>query len=185
MCEPLRERALRKRTLSAAGSRARTSVTKAEEPASPKELARVCGASLPGSFAFYDQDSSSWKTWQRSLLGGLTVFSGTWPLSGLMRNGRCFQRQPLVRRTKGKGCFLLPTPVKALGGAAASLTDSMVFRETTSGVPRKVSGQGVDGSVGLVRLLLLWTAKYPRATFVEWMMGFPRNWTALDQSATP
>jgi hypothetical protein len=63
----------------------------------------------------------------------------------------------------------------------------MDFRETRNGVPRKVSRQGVDGSVGLFRLVRLWTGKTPTPGFVTWMMGFPRHWmnAGWSRSETP
>lgn len=70
-----------------------------------------CGPSTSASFAWFDRDTSSWKTWQRSLFGGWDEFSETWPHAGSMRSGTCCRRVPLVPRTAGKGSGLLPTPV--------------------------------------------------------------------------
>ena len=54
-----------------------------------------CGASKPASFARYNHDSRSWKTPQRSLEGGFTEFSVTWPKWGTMRNGVAYQQKTL------------------------------------------------------------------------------------------
>jgi hypothetical protein len=62
-----------------------------------------CGSNLQGSFARWDQDSLSWKTWQRCLLEGWTQFSGRWPRSGTMRNGIVYRHVPLVPRISGIG----------------------------------------------------------------------------------
>ena len=70
-----------------------------------------CGAKWPGSLARYDRDSRLWRTPQLSLLGGLAVFSGTWPRWGTMRNGECWERRMWERRTKGTGYGFWPTPV--------------------------------------------------------------------------
>jgi hypothetical protein len=169
---------------SAAGSRARTSATPGGAPEST-EAEAGCGLSSPGSLAWYDRASSSWKTWQRFLDGELEEFSATWPNAGMTRSGIAYRRRSLAPRTKGSESFLLPTPVKSLANVASSLTDMMIFRETSNGVPRKVSNQGVDGSVGLFRLVRLWTGMIPTAGFVAWMMGFPVTWTRLEHSATP
>jgi len=56
------------------------------------------------SFAYWNQESLSWKTWQRCLLEGWTTFSGRWPRSGLMRNGIVYRLPPLVPRISGTGC---------------------------------------------------------------------------------
>lgn len=43
------------------------------------------------SFARWNPNGSSWRTFQLSLLEeGLPLFSGPWPTSGLMRSGECF-----------------------------------------------------------------------------------------------
>lgn len=60
-------------------------------------------------FARFDLDSSSWRTSQLSLLGGLMPFSGRWPRSGTMRNGRAFRLPPLVPRISGTGYSFWPT----------------------------------------------------------------------------
>lgn len=139
------------------------------------ESAVVFGGKCYEPFAWYDHNMRLWRTWQLCLSGEWEEFSGTWPRAGFVRNGIAYQRTPLAPLTREIDCFLLPTPVST--AAASSLTDSMKFRETRNGVPRKISGQGKDGSVGLVRLVKLWTGKAPSPGFVEWMMGYPQNWT--------
>lgn len=75
------------------------------------ESAAECGATWPASLAKLDRATSSWKTAQLSLLGGLDEFSQTWPRWGLMRNGECWERQTLVPRTAESGSGLWQTPV--------------------------------------------------------------------------
>lgn len=70
-----------------------------------------CGTTWPGSLAKLDRATSSWRTAQLSLLGGLEEFSQTWPRWGLMRNGECWERQTLAPRTSGSGSGLWQTPV--------------------------------------------------------------------------
>lgn len=89
-------------TSSAAASPARTSATPASAPDSTAS-APGCGASSPGSFAWYDRDSSSWRTSQRSLFGGWTEYSETWPKAGSMRNGTVSARPRLARLTSETG----------------------------------------------------------------------------------
>ena len=52
--------------------------------------ALVCGSSSLASCATFDPASSSWRTSQRSLLGGWTPFSGAFPKRGMMRSGSIF-----------------------------------------------------------------------------------------------
>jgi hypothetical protein len=90
-------------TSSAAASPAKTSALQAREPDS-QERGQVFGTSSLGSLASYDPATSSWRTSQRSLLGGWEPFSVTFPRSGMTRSGTLFQLQPLVRRTGGNEC---------------------------------------------------------------------------------
>ena len=70
-----------------------------------------CGTTWPASLAKFDPDTSSWKTAQLSLLGGLEEFSETWPRWGLMRAGECWERQTLAPRTSESASGLWQTPV--------------------------------------------------------------------------
>lgn len=56
------------------------------------------GASLRGWFVRWSPPTSEWKTAQCSLLGDSESFSGTWPRSGSMLDGTCFQRPTLAPR---------------------------------------------------------------------------------------
>lgn len=80
------------------GFRAKTSALPGTERGL-MENAAECGTTWPASLAKFDPDTSSWKTAQLSLLGGLEEFSETWPRWGLMRAGECWERQTLVPRT--------------------------------------------------------------------------------------
>ena len=77
--------------------------------------ARGSGESSQGSFARFDPDTSSWKTPQLSLLGGLEPYLETWPRWGSLRSGVCWERTRLELRTSGIGSGLLPTPLSTLG----------------------------------------------------------------------
>lgn len=62
-------------------------------------------------FAWFDHDMRCWRTWQRCLVEGWTKYAGTWPRSGMTRNGIAFRRQPLVLLTNATASgSLLPTP---------------------------------------------------------------------------
>ena len=70
-----------------------------------------CGQKWRGLLAKYDHNSRSWKTAQCSLLGDLEQSLETWPRSGLMLNGVCYQRQTLARSICGKESGLSPDGV--------------------------------------------------------------------------
>ena len=62
-----------------------------------------CGSSLPGWFARWCPDSSSWKTCQGSLFQGWAEYSATWPQAGMMRNGFALALTRRVPRTSVTG----------------------------------------------------------------------------------
>lgn len=116
-CEPLTDaygEALL--TWSREASRARILARRARERGSMGSEA-ACGRRWPGSLARWDRDTCSWRTHQFSLLGGLELFSETWPRWGMMRGGECWERTMPVLRTSGTGygyehglAVLFPTP---------------------------------------------------------------------------
>lgn len=69
------------------------------------------GQKWRASFARFDPDTSSWRTHQHSLLGGLELYSETWPKWGSMRNGECLERQTLERPTGESVSGYWQTPV--------------------------------------------------------------------------
>ncbi len=93
----------------AVDSPVRTSLTPASELVSTGN-APDSGPNSQGSLAWFDPESSSWKTWQFCLTGEWAEFSETFPRSGTMQNGMLFPRQPLVPRTAESGSGLWPTP---------------------------------------------------------------------------
>jgi hypothetical protein len=68
-------------------------------------------------WAYYDPDTSSWKTSQLSFLDdpASTSFSGALPASGSMRSGLVYERRTSVHPTAGSGgSALLKTPTSQL-----------------------------------------------------------------------
>jgi hypothetical protein len=122
----------------------RTSAWQGEEPESTAHD-QDSGDTWPGSLARYDRRTSSWRTHQLSLAGGSTVFSGTWPRWGTMRDGVCWAQmtppsrrhtEALRRSTTGIGYGLSPrieerVPTPTL--IDASPTTSRVNRSQSEG----------------------------------------------------
>jgi hypothetical protein len=96
-------------TSGAGVSRVRTSASPARERVSMASEA-ASGGTGSSSFAWYDRESSSWKTSQLSLLGGWTPYSGPWPAWGSMRSGRVSGRVTWGHPIDGGGSSSLPTP---------------------------------------------------------------------------
>jgi hypothetical protein len=173
---------------SAAASPAKTSPTPAREPGSTGN-ARVFGRSTPDWFASYDR--GTW--WSRTLElfspEGLTSFSGTWPRAGMTRNGTAYPLQPLAPLTAATGSGSLPTPkaTDADRGGRGDLLQVARGNPSPSGhfkwpTPTKSDGEGGPGnSKGRHGGENLRTAAGGslNPTFVEWLMGFPRNWTEV------
>ena len=76
-----------------------------------KKPDQVCFTNSCESYAWYDPDTLSWRTWQRSLIEGWTLFSGNFPKQGMMQNGQLYQQvlwEPVI---SDQGGGLLPTPI--------------------------------------------------------------------------
>jgi hypothetical protein len=185
-----------------------------------------CGSTWRESLAKYDQDTSTWKIPQCSLLEDSTEFLGTWPRWGSMHDGVSYRQQTLVRHIKGTGYGLWATPAASDGQRGGTITDKMTGQSLTQMVntPSKwPTPQASDNKqratanstarrmelgkqISLEAAVKFWptptahNAKegaYPaeftrntptlsaqaggtlNPTWVEWLMGWPLEWTDL------
>lgn len=115
-------------TLSRPGGPAKDSQSQVMAGALRMSVLDFLGRSF-ASLMSLDPDTLCWKTSQQSLWeteeGGADISSEPLPLSGMMRNGTCYQLEPLrgypaERLTGGTASGSWPTPV-ANGSAAASM----------------------------------------------------------------
>lgn len=179
-------------------SHAKTSAAQASVPEFPAPV-RDCFGNWCEPFAWYDRSSQSWKTWQRSFIEGWETYSDSWPRAGFVSNGIAYRRETFGLRTTETEYGLLPTPTYGSnrtgqfhpmdGGARARARELGILPTPTvhgnynrAGLSEK-SGDGLFtaaraafsgekiGATALVR-------------FVEWMMGFPEDWTKLSPSET-
>jgi hypothetical protein len=130
-----------------------------EQAQESKATEAGCGRKWEGSFARYDRDSHGWKTPQCSLLGGLIVFSETWPRWGSMRNGECWERTTLALATTGSEYGSLPTPT------ARDYKDGWVQRYRDGVLQLDTLGRAIGGPVN--------------PEFSELLMAWPIGWTDL------
>jgi len=59
---------------------------------------QIYGLKCCGSFAWFDRDTSQWKTYQRYLDGEWEPWSAVWPKSGTSSNGIAFRHLPSAHR---------------------------------------------------------------------------------------
>lgn len=167
-----------------------------------------CGEKWLASFVKYDPDSSLWRTHQCLLLGDLEPFSETWPQWGLMRDGECWEQRMLEQTIRGTESGLLqswPTPCatdyKGLGktGTLRDRLDYAVERGAiksnnyTWPTPRTKGMCGGSGAweqlkanttIEEARLMGAGNGGKLNPTWVEWLMGWPLEWTDLKPLAT-
>jgi hypothetical protein len=149
----------RVKTLAAAESETDWTVSEVDYSTSSRE-----------SFAQYDRDLSSWKTWQTSLFGGCLEFSGNWPRSGMTRNGIAYRLPILACRKAGTAFGLLPT---------LTASDAKQARNATAPGRSLANGQTMTD---WLRLNVGRGMLHPESA--EWLMGFPEGWTELEHVAT-
>jgi hypothetical protein len=128
-----------------------------------------CGLNTSESLASYDLNTSSWKTSQLCLEGESTEFSGTWPQSGMVRNGKLYMRPTLGCRIVENESLLLPTPTRSFGvnarGWGLSQTGRLRYSQQTEDNAKRFGYR-------------------PPIALLEWMMGFPENHTAIELAAS-
>jgi hypothetical protein len=125
------------------------------------ESAAGCGLKCGESLARLDRNTSSWKTAQCSLFGGLEEFCGTWPRWGLMRDGECWGQQMPEAYTREIESGYWPTPRKQI--------QDRPCRE------REDYHSNLEEYLGNHYPFLRGQLCDP--DFAEWMMGWPIGWT--------
>jgi len=183
-----------------------------QQPESKPELAkgldRDCGQSAPVLLGRFDQNTPSLKTSQTCLTEageiGLSEYCGTFPRSGMMRNGTVYQLQNLARTTTEIGSGLWSTPTKHLQKEAAcpaeyrrnspTLTAEAVIGAPYIMWPTPAASDNRDrGNMGnpsiqrrlrigkQLNLSMVVSAKSGKLNpnWVEWLMGFGINHTDI------
>ena len=165
-----------------------------------------CGWKWPGSWGKYDPNTSLWKTPQYSLLGDLELFSETWPRWGTMRDGEFWGRDTLEPHIKETGSGLLPTPDTSnrdnkratfdrnapsqSGRSLATFARTYPCKEKMLWpTPTRDDSNGPvhhkkDNQIQMLRRdKRLEAGGQLNPTWVEWLMGWPLEWTALEPLA--
>ena len=169
-----------KSTLFAAGSRncVRTLASEVSAPEYPGREVRF-GSICATPFAWYDQNMQLWKTWRRYAGGAWELWSGTWPRSGMIRNGIAYQLPALVPFMKGTGYGLSATPT-AVMPVTRQPCQHIVLK---SGRPRKVLKTGSTCSMNWAQEML-YNGLIPTPELCEFWMRYPIGHTDLNRLAT-
>lgn len=142
-----------------------------------RERGLVFGGNITDSLASFDRDTQSWRTSERSLFGGLMLFSDRWPISGLMRSGTAYERQTLVLRTEESESGLLPTPEASNTKAVALRSNGRPPRDFTKMFPtphaNASTGAGAHGDGGLNLQTVV--QKFPTPDANVWKGGVRRG----------
>jgi len=136
------------------------------------------------SFAKLAPDSSFWKTHQASAKGASKSYSKIWPLNGIMLNGECWELTTLEPLTTEKESGYWPTPrTTGLDGGSNSRrtakargmwpTPTVADNALAPSMQKHTIHQRFKNEVG---------GKLS-PTWVEWLMGFPIDWTGSGPSA--
>jgi hypothetical protein len=158
-----------------------------------REVEAAFGLSTQGLLGTFDQDSYSLKMSQVCLLTNqCDEYLETFPRSGSMRNGKVYQRRPLVRLTRGTEFGYLPTPEKSIGmktgGNLQRGNAQTCFQKEIDGT--RPSGAKIGSSLKWSKEYIgewLRTGGYVNPAWLEALMGFPEKWwiVPMEPSATP
>ncbi len=168
-----------------------------------------CGRSAPEYLGRFARDLPSLKTSQTCLLEsgeiGLSEYSGTFPRSGIMRNGTVYQLPRLARTTTEIGSGLWSTPTRHLskeGGCPAEYkrNSPTLTAEALSGAPAtmwttpcfgdnrdrgNLSNPSIQRRLRIgkqLNLSMVVSGKSGKLNpeWVEWLMGYGRSHTEID-----
>lgn len=128
-------------------------------------------------------ESSEWRSMK---------FYFRWKIKDTPRGHLLFQLMPLGRSIKGIESLFWPTPIAMDGQMKANrervqllMEGKTIFVSKKSGI--RASIQGINNWIcariakknGQIK------TGYASPEFVEWLMGYPNNWTDLNASETP
>ncbi len=156
-----------------------------------------CGSTWRESLVRYDLATRSWRTHRCLWDEALPESSATLPRWGMMRGGVCWERTTLTPLTSAtdSGSWL-PTPTAKANMMAPSMQKWPAHRNLWPTPQASEARQGFqdrsNGKKGSQKSLTTIIQGAPKEqaggtlnpTWVEWLMGWPLEWTACDASAT-
>lgn len=154
------------------------------------------GLLLSASFAKYNPDLRSWRTFQVSYLSPITdEYLGTWPKRVSISNKIAYLHKKSVHRIYASDSGLFPTPIVSHSswmrshGKRSWMLSGMALHNKwpTYGTPNT---KGIDGSkhqrIAAKKngMFITHSGGKLNPNWVEWLMGWPIGWTDLKPLAT-
>jgi len=167
-CEPSTgDRGMEWLTLYQAAFRAKT-FHRQDEAQESKEHAQDSGRKWLELSVKYDRDSHSWRTHRCLFDEDLPQSSVTLPKWGMMRCGVLFRLRTAEHPTRGSGCGYWHTP-RCQAARSCKIRTQEYSRNGENGnlEEQMAVRMGINGG-------------YLNPTWLEWLMGFPVEWTVLD-----
>ena len=150
------------------------------------ESDQACGEKWRGSFAKYDPNTHSLRTHQCSLLEDLMSSCQTLPAWGLMRDGECLEQPTLELRIRGTESGLWPTPTvngnynrKGLSPTSGDGLATAVMKWPTPTAHNAKETNAPSEAKRNEPTLANRVGGTLNPTWVEWLMGWPLEWTDL------
>jgi len=148
------------------------------------ESDQVCGEKWQGSFAKYDPNTHSLRTHQCSLLEDLTESCQTLPAWGLMRDGECWEQPTLALRIRGTESGLWPTPLTSDYKRRGPNSKQQGLPEYVRKWPTPTAHNAKETNAPSEAkrnepTLASRVGGTLNPTWVEWLMGWPLEWTDL------
>ena len=126
----------------------------------------------------YDHVSQCWRTCQQSLFGEASKSLDRLPKSGMMQSGLLYQRNSSEHHTKENVGFVLPTP--AASDVKRKMASPCNLRAKDRGYGLCLSAQVLVDQQPTPQAQAIGDRLTLNPSFVEWMMGFPEDWTVPD-----
>ena len=143
-------------------------------------MSAIFGLISQGLFAYLDRATCFWKMSQGTFLSDLETFSGTWPDSGTMRNGRVYELQNSAPAICESGSLLWPTTRASSGGGNRSAYREAPYRPALAQkaqnwpTPRREDGESCGNHPGAVDSLTGAAKIWPTPNAHD-ATGGPRN----------
>ena len=138
----------------------------------------VFGGKCTALLMSYDQESQCWRTCQQSLFVGDNKSLDRLPKSGMTQNGSSYRQENLEHHTKGNVGSVLPTP--AASDVKRKMASPCNLRAKDRGYGLCLSAQVLVDQQPTPQAQAIGDRLTLNPSFVEWMMGFPEDWTVPD-----